>query len=233
MGVAVEAPAADTEQPGRPRWRRAAVDALPSLASLLVCLVLAAVVFARNWASPASTSIGPGQGDGALLMWFLRWTPYALEHGLNPLFTTHLNVPDGVNVLWNTSLLLPGLLLAPITTAFGPVLTFNLLLVLGLAFSPYMLAQSHGHLHLTLVFLVPLLLLVLDEQADRRARRLAEHLEWGSRRKAGHGCSGDRSLGRPRRLRTGGCCVSASRAPGFGGGRRRRGPLTWGRAEGI
>jgi hypothetical protein len=199
MGVAVEEPAADTEQPGRPRWRRAAVDALPSLASLLVCLVLAAVVFARNWASPASTSIGPGSGDGALFMWFLRWTPYALEHGLNPLFTTHLNVPDGVNVLWNTSLLLPGLLLAPITTSFGPVLTFNLLLVLGLAlsawcaalafrryvrspvaalvgglvygFSPYMLAQSRGHLQLTLVFLVPPLLLVLDEILVRQRWR--------------------------------------------------------------
>jgi hypothetical protein len=199
MGVAVEAPGADTERPGRPRWRRAVVDAVPSLASLLVCLVLAAAVFARSWASPASTSIGPGSSDGALFMWFLRWTPHALEQGLNPLFTTHINVPDGVNVMWNTSLLLPGLLLAPITTAFGPVLTFNLLLVLGPAlsawcaalafrryvrspiaalagglvygFSPYMLAQSRGHLHLTLVFLVPLLLLVLDEILVRQRWR--------------------------------------------------------------
>jgi hypothetical protein len=39
--------------------------------------------------------------------------------------------------------------------------------------------------------------------------------------------------GRPHRPRTGGCCVSAARGPGLAGGRRRRGPLTWGGAEGI
>ena len=100
--------------------------------------------------------------------------------------------------MWNTSLPLPGLLLAPITTIFGPVLTFNLLLALGwpvglerrprlpalraapsrpcsgglvYGFSPYMLAQSLGHLQLTLVFLVPLLLLVLDEILVRQRWR--------------------------------------------------------------
>jgi hypothetical protein len=199
MGVAVEEPEAGTRQPDQTRWRRAAAAVWPSLASLLVCLALAALVFARNWASPASRTIGPGGGDGALFMWFLQWTSHALEHGLNPLFTTHINVPDGVNVMWNTSLLLPGLLLAPITTIFGPVLSFNLLLALGSAlsawcaaiafrryvrlpfaallggllygFSPYMMAQSLGHLHLTLVFLVPLLLLVLDEILVRQRWR--------------------------------------------------------------
>ena len=199
MGVAVEEPETGTEQPGQARWRRTAATALPSLASLLVYLTLAAIVFARNWASPASKTIGPGGGDGALFMWFLQWTPYAVEHGANPLFTTHINVPEGVNVMWNTSLLLPGLLLAPITTTFGPVLTFNLLLALALAlsawcaatafrryvrspvaallgglvygFSPYMMAQSLGHLHLTLVFLVPLLLLALDEILVRQRWR--------------------------------------------------------------
>jgi hypothetical protein len=199
MGVAVEEPETGTEQPGQARWRRTVATALPSLASLLVCLTLAAILFAGNWASPASKTIGPGGGDGALFMWFLQWTPYALEHGANPLFTTHINVPEGVNVMWNTSLLLPGLLLAPITTTFGPVLTFNLLLALALAlsawcaaiafrryvrspaaallgglvygFSPYMMAQSLGHLHLTLVFLVPLLLLALDEILVRQRWR--------------------------------------------------------------
>ena len=172
---------------------------MPHLASLAVCLALAALVFADNWPSPVWTSTAPGVGDGALMMWFLRWTPYAVQHGLNPLFSPFMNVPDGVNVMWNTSLLLPGLLLAPVTAAFGPVLTFNLLLALGpglsawcatiafrryvrsaaaallgglvFGFSPYMLAQSRGHLHLTLVFLVPLLLLTLDEILVRQRWR--------------------------------------------------------------
>jgi hypothetical protein len=196
--VVEERQAVPAERPGGPRWRRAAAAALPDLAGLGVCLTLAGLMFAGNWAAPTTTSTSPGQGDGALMMWFLRWTPHALAEGLNPLFTTHMNVPDGVNVMWNTSLLLPGLLLAPVTTTFGPVLSFNLLLALGpglsawcaaiafrryvgnrvaallgglvFGFSPYMLAQSLGHLHLTLVFLVPLLLLALDEILVRRRR---------------------------------------------------------------
>ncbi len=114
-------------------------------------------------------------------MWFLRWVPFALAHGHDLLVTHHLNYPDGVNLMWNTSLPLPGLLLAPVTDAWGPVLSFNLLLVLayGLSawcaylairrfvpghlaaavggliygFSPAMRVQSH-HLHMSLAFLV-------------------------------------------------------------------------------
>jgi hypothetical protein len=196
MEAVVEDREADPGQrPDRARWRRVAA-AMPNLASLAVCLLLAALVFADNWASPVRTSTAAGVGDGALMMWFLQWTPHAVQHGLNPLFSPSMNVPDGVNVMWNTSLLLPGLLLAPVTATFGPVLTFNLLLVLGLGisawcatiafrryvrspvaallgglvfgFSPYMLAQSRGHLQLTLVFLVPLLLLALDEVLVRQ-----------------------------------------------------------------
>jgi hypothetical protein len=199
VGVAVEAPEAFEERTGRSRARAVVAAVLPDLASLLLCLALAGLVFARNWAAPTTTSIGSGAGDGALMMWFLQWAPHALDHGLNPLFTDHMNVPDGVNVMWNTSLLLPGLVLGPLTARFGPVLTFNLLLALGLGlsawtaalafrryapnrvaallgglvfgFSPYMLAQSRGHLQLTLVFLAPLLLLVLDEILVRQRWR--------------------------------------------------------------
>ena len=194
--MAVERPAAPG-QPAAPARRRLP-SVLPDLAGLLACLALAGLVFAGNWSSPTTTSIARGVGDGALMTWFLEWTPHALQHGLNPLYSAHMNVPDGVNVMWNTSLLLPGLVLAPVTLAFGPVLSFNLLLALGLGlsawcaalvfrryvrsrvaallgglvygFSPYMLAQSRGHLHLTLVFLVPLLLAVLDELLVRQHR---------------------------------------------------------------
>jgi hypothetical protein len=199
VDVADQVPEAGEGRPGRTRWRAAVAAALPDLASLLVCLLLASLLFADNWAAPTTTSTGAGVGDGALMMWFLQWTPRALQDGLDPLFTTHLNVPDGVNVMWNTSLLLPGLVLAPVTVTFGPVLTFNLLLVLGpglsawcaaiafrryvdsrvaallgglvFGFSPYMLAQSRGHLQLTLVFFVPLLLLTLDEILVRQRWR--------------------------------------------------------------
>jgi hypothetical protein len=199
MKAAVQEWTAEARQSNWDRPRRVLAAVAPHLASLLVCLALAALVFAKSWASPTSTSTAAGHGDGALLMWFLEWTPHAIREGVNPLFSTHMNVPEGVNVMWNTSLLLPGLVLAPVTEVFGPVLTFNLLLALGLGlsawcativfgryvrnrgaallgglvfgFSPYMLAQSLGHLQLTLVFLVPLLLAALDEILVRQRRR--------------------------------------------------------------
>lgn len=204
--TSVEAPEAPAAQDGAGRrWSRrlgwvryGRVAAKPQLVTLLVCLALAVAMFWHMWSDPSRRLLGSGLGDGALLMWFLRWTPTAVAHGLNPLFTDYLNFPTGVNVMWNASLLLPGLLLAPITVAFGPVVTFNLLgtlapaltawtgtlafrryvrswlaaLIGGLVFgfSPYMLAQNRGHLQLSLAFLVPLLFLVTDNILTRQRR---------------------------------------------------------------
>jgi hypothetical protein len=69
-----------------------------------------------------------------------RWLPGRLRVPVQPLFLLvahHLNYPDGVNLMWNTSLVLPGLVLAPLTTRFGPVLSFNVLLVLAYGLSAW------------------------------------------------------------------------------------------------
>ena len=97
--------------------------------------------------------------------------------------------PDGVNLAWTTSV--PGLavLFAPVTLLAGPVAAYNVAAVLMPAlaawtcfllcrhltrstwssliggylfgFSSYMLGQQEGHLHMTSVFLIPLIALVL------------------------------------------------------------------------
>jgi hypothetical protein len=175
----------------------------PSLVCLAIAIVLAVAIFWPSWQDPTSRLLGAGRGDGALMSWFLRWTPRAVGGGLNPLFTDYLNVPNGVNVLWNTSLLLPGFILGPVTAAFGPVLTYNLLSTVALClsaftatialrrylrsglaaviggllygFSPYMLAQDRAHLQLSLAFLPPLLFLAVDNilVGQRRSALLA------------------------------------------------------------
>lgn len=196
---------AERVEPG-PGWRRLPrrlarrlrLLARPELLSLLICLGLSVAMFWQMWQEPSQRALGTGGGDGALLMWFLRWTPAALGHGVNPLFSDYLNFPHGVNVMWNTSLLLPGLLLAPITVTLGPVVTFNVLCTLSLAlsawcatlafrryihsnvaaligglaygFSPYMLAQNRGHLQLSMAFLPPLLFLAVDNILVRQRR---------------------------------------------------------------
>ncbi len=138
---------------------------------------------------------GNGQ-DPIQEAWFLAVTPRALLAGHSPLITHLLNVPRPVNLLDNPSLLLPGALLAPVTLAAGPVASFNVAVVLAFAtsataatvvlrrwvswlpaayvggllfgFSPYMVAQTQGHLNLAFVAVIPLLLAALDELVVRQ-----------------------------------------------------------------
>src|SRR3954452_5850667 len=171
---------------------------LPFLA--LVGYLLLALLMFRAWSfSPGTHTLGAGHGDPALFAWMLRWIPFAVESGHTPFVTGYLNAPQGVNLLWNTSVILPGLLLAPVTLAAGPLVTFNLLLTLGPAlsafaayaairrwvpghvaaalgglvygFSPYMRGHSLGHLHLVLAVLPPVMLLLADDILVRQRRR--------------------------------------------------------------
>jgi hypothetical protein len=168
------------------------------LLALLGFLGLSALLFAGSWRAPMSSVAGRGTEDIGLIVWFLKWVPFALGHGQNPLITDYLNAPQGVNVMWNSSIPIAGLATWPFTARFGPIFSFNLLITLALAvsawcaylaarryvrnplaaalggllygFSPYMIAQSSGHLHATLAFLPPLMLLIFDEIVVRQRR---------------------------------------------------------------
>jgi hypothetical protein len=147
-------------------------------------------------------------GDQFTTVWFLRWIPFALGHGVNPLFTTYGNYPFGVNLLDNTSVPLLGLLGTPLTVAFGPIATYNVLCTVALAasatagyafartwtawrpaawvgglvygFSPYQIAQSNGgHLNLTFVVLPPLILLALNKVVTGTGRSSASGILLG------------------------------------------------------
>jgi hypothetical protein len=171
--------------------RRAAGPSLwYALAAFLTYLVLAVWYFRLTWVAPRRATIGV-YGDPWLFVWFLKWDQLALAHGHSPLVSSYLNVPAGVNLMWNTSLVLPGLLFAGVTAVLGPVFTYNLLVTLAIAvsalaaylvfrryvashlaagaggllygFSPYMTAHALGHLHLILAVTPPLVLALLDE----------------------------------------------------------------------
>jgi hypothetical protein len=169
----------------------------PAPRVLLVYLVLAVALFHSTWSSPRTSWVGICC-DAEQTTWFLRWTPYAIAHGSNPWFSDHLNYPDGVNLLWQTMIFLPSLLLAPVTLTLGPVIAYNVFITFGVAlsawcaylaihryvdrrcaaifgglvygFSPYMLTQSLDHANLVFAPLPPLLLMVIDETLVRRRR---------------------------------------------------------------
>jgi hypothetical protein len=98
-------------------------------------LLISILVFWRVWSTdPTSSTVSP-RGDSALFTWFLEWPGYAISHGLNPLYSTAMFHPVGVNLLANTSELAIGVLFAPITWLFGPVATLNVALTLSPALS--------------------------------------------------------------------------------------------------
>ena len=145
---------------------------------VLCCYALGAVAVTwRLWAGPGSLAqVGDAQ-DVNLFAWFMRFEATAVGHGHLPaLVTTAMNAPQGINLMWNTSLLLPGVLLTPVTLLAGAQTSLTVLLTLGFAgsatalfwvlrrwgaslgaaalggavygFSPALLASSIGHYHL-------------------------------------------------------------------------------------
>ena len=176
-----------TSAPARTRSRRAATADLGVLALLLGLSVL---LFLPAWRDPSHLVIG-GHGDSEQSMWFLRWLPWALTHGHDPLLTDHIGHPTGANLMWNSSQPVTALAAWPLTAAAGPVLAYNAMLTLALAlsgwcaylaigrivpgragalaggllygFSPYMVAHAAGHLDLVMAPIPPLLLLALYE----------------------------------------------------------------------
>ena len=132
-----------------------------------------ATVGLRNWTDPTVN------------IWSLEWWPYALLHGLNPLVTNSLFAPDRIDLAATSPTLCPlaGILGAPITIAFGPIVAYNLLMLASpvlaaffafllcryitsnfaaslfggyvFGFSTYILGHMEGHLQLVLIFPIP------------------------------------------------------------------------------
>jgi hypothetical protein len=152
------------------------------------CYLLAAVAVTwRLWADPAARAQAGDTADVDLFAWFLRYDAVAVAHGHLPaLFTTAMNAPRGINLMWNTSFLLPGVLLAPVTLLAGPQVSLTIMLTLGLAgsaaslfwvlrrwgasagaaalggavygFSPALINSGIGHYHLQFAVLPPLII---------------------------------------------------------------------------
>jgi dolichyl-phosphate beta-glucosyltransferase len=172
--------AAAARQPQRQAWSRA-------VTVILACYLLAAVVVtSRLWADPASRTVAGNPNDADLFAWFMRYTATAVAHGRLPaLVTTTMNAPRGISLMWNTSVLLPGILLTPVTLLAGPQTALTVLMTLGYAgsaaslmlvlrrwnvstaaatlagavygFSPALLQAATGHYNLQFAVLLPVI----------------------------------------------------------------------------
>lgn len=108
--------------------RRSGSDRRAVTAVLICCLLAAVAVTWHLWADPASHTVAGNPNDADLFAWFLRYEATAISHGRLPaLVTAAMNAPQGVNLMWNTPVLLPGVLLAPVTLLLGPQVSLTIL----------------------------------------------------------------------------------------------------------
>jgi hypothetical protein len=152
------------------------------------CYLLGAVIVTgRLWLDPGGRMQAGDTKDVNLFAWFLRYSATAISHGRLPaLFTTALNAPRGINLMWNTAFLLPGMLLTPVTLLAGPQVSLTIALTVSIAgsaaslywvlrrwgasvagaalggaiygFSPAMINSGLGHYQMVFAVLPPLII---------------------------------------------------------------------------
>jgi hypothetical protein len=104
----------------------------------VICCALYAVlaIATYGFGSVGSSRIaGVKWNDSVEQIWWLGWVAHALPNVHNLFLAQGQNYPNGQNFGVNGSMLALGVLFAPITKIFGPVVTFNVLLRLALAAS--------------------------------------------------------------------------------------------------
>jgi hypothetical protein len=89
------------------------------------------------WHGHPTAVLTCGCGDPGQQVWFTEWPAWAMAHLHGLFFSGAVNVPKGANLLSNTSGLLVGVLLAPVTWVFGPVGATNVALTLAPALSAW------------------------------------------------------------------------------------------------
>jgi hypothetical protein len=170
------------------------------LIAFLACLLFAVLIWGLPvLANPSEVYVGKGARDPQTFIWCLVWWPHALLNGKSAVFTEALWAPDGVSLAWVTSIPGPALAMAPITRTVGPVVSFNILMLLAptlsawggflvcrrvtrafwpsvaggyiFGFSAYQVGQQWGHVNLGLTFCVPLAvyLVLRRQQGDLKA----------------------------------------------------------------
>jgi hypothetical protein len=174
-------------QSGMQRLDLGDVRRWPTHLAAIAVLLAFSVLQCRSLLGALSSSVPASRfsGDAGQGVWDMAWLPFALGHGLAP-FISHLQfAPAGVNLLSNTGMLFPALLLSSVTVTAGPVVAFDVGLLaapvvsggclyfvcrrLGTSwagglvagtlfgFSPYLMYEApFGHFNLTWLFFPPL-----------------------------------------------------------------------------
>ncbi|MDR7279952.1 hypothetical protein [Catenuloplanes atrovinosus] len=177
-------PATESTPAGKgPRWTGRRIDMLVTLFYLLGAFW----VTIRAWIDPWGRVLGEQAKDQAFNEWMFSYDAHVVRNLDNPFFTTLQNAPDGVNLMGNVAMQLPGILLSPLTMVAGPEVTYLALMTANLfftaltwywllsrhlvkhrfgafagalviGFGPAIISHSNGHPHITSMWLIPFIL---------------------------------------------------------------------------
>jgi hypothetical protein len=113
-----------------PAWLRAAASR-PAARHLALLAVYVAAGIALTWPRASYLLEGklPLSSDVTSYVWDLWWIAHQVTHLGNPWFTSHMAAPAGIQLGFDTTIPLAGLLMAPITLALGPSAAFSLLTI--------------------------------------------------------------------------------------------------------
>ncbi|HEX9354874.1 MAG TPA: hypothetical protein VF933_13795 [Streptosporangiaceae bacterium] len=98
-----------------------------------VLLAYLAAGIAVNWTRAAYLTghVLPTGRDAGLFVWDYWWIARSVVHLSNPWFSHYLAAPAGVPLGFHVLMPLPGVLMTPVTLAYGPSVTYNLLTALA------------------------------------------------------------------------------------------------------
>jgi hypothetical protein len=127
---AAQPPREGPPEPGARRRRRALAGELTVLAAYLAAGI--AVTWPRVATGPGRV---PAVRDISSYVWDLWWVAHQAIHLANPWFTGSMAAPVGIQLGYDTTMPLLGVLLAPVTLTAGPAAAFWLITILlpGLA----------------------------------------------------------------------------------------------------
>jgi hypothetical protein len=97
--------------------------------ALLLAYLAAGIGLTWPRASYLTRGLLPETRDVSSYVWALWWIAHQVTHLGNPFFTHDMAAPVGVQLGFNTTLPLPGLIMTPVTLAFGPSASFSLLTI--------------------------------------------------------------------------------------------------------
>jgi hypothetical protein len=97
--------------------------------ALLVIYLAAGIVATWPRATYLPRHLLPETRDTSGYVWDLWWTAHQVVHLGNPWFTSHMAAPVGIQLGFDTTMPLAGLIMTPITLAFGPSASFTLLTI--------------------------------------------------------------------------------------------------------